>query len=319
MTYDLDFERPLAEIDKRLQSLRGKRPDRVRPDDITNLERELTTKTFEIYSALTPWQRVQVARHKNRPYTADYIRFLFTDFFELHGDRRFADDAAIIGGLAAFDGRTVMIIGHQKGRDVKERQLRNFGSAHPEGYRKAQRLMAHAERFGYPVLTFIDTAGAYLNLEAEERGISEAIAESLYQMATLKTAIIATVIGEGGSGGALALGVADRILMLENSIYTVASPEAAASILWKDASAAPEAAAAMKITAPDLLSLGLIDRIIPEPLGGAHGDHRSTAMTLRAALLDELRQLDGVSTATMLDRRYDKMRVIGAPASITIS
>jgi acetyl-CoA carboxylase carboxyl transferase subunit alpha len=315
MSYDLDFEKPLAEIDKRLQALR-KRGDKARPEEIAALERELTQATAELYRHLTPWQRVQVARHKDRPYTADYIRYLFPDFFELRGDRRFADDHAILGGLATFDGQTVMLIGHQKGRNTKERLESNFGMAHPEGYRKAQRLMQHAERFGFPVLTFVDTAGAFLGLAAEERGIAEAIAENLRDMTLLGVPILATVIGEGGSGGALGIGVADRILMLENSIYTVASPEAAASILWKDSAFAPQAAEAMKITAPDLLQLGLIDRIVPEPLGGAHREHRVTAEALRTALSEELAKVAKLPTDVLLAQRYERLRIIGAPVKV---
>jgi acetyl-CoA carboxylase carboxyl transferase subunit alpha len=319
MSYDLEFEKPLAEIDRRIQNLR-KRGDKIRPDEMSALDRELTQATAEIYGRLTPWQRVQVARHKDRPYTADYIRFLFPDFFEMRGDRRFGDDRAIIGGMATFAGRTVMVNGHQKGRDTKERLECNFGMAHPEGYRKALRLMQHAERFGFPVLTFIDTAGAFLNLAAEERGIAEAIAENLQVMAVLGVPIISTVIGEGGSGGALGIGVGDRIIMLENSIYTVAAPEAAASILWKsnDAAFAAQAAEAMKITAPDLLELGLIDRMVNEPLGGAHRDHRATAEALGKVLIEELVQLSVLPTSTLLDRRYDRLRAVGAPAGVAV-
>lgn len=316
MAYDLEFEKPLAELDKRLQSLRNKRPDKVRNDEIVQLEKELERSTQEIYRNLTPWQRVQVARHKHRPYTADYIRFLFSDFMELRGDRNFADDRAILGGLATLDGQTVMIIGHQKGRDTKERQECNFGMPHPEGYRKAQRLMLHAERFGFPVITLIDTPGAYPGLDSEERGISEAIADNLYLMTILKTPIIATVIGEGGSGGALGIGVADRLMMLENSIYTVAAPEAAASILWKDSAFAPQAAEAMKITAKDLLSLELIDSIISEPLGGAHNNPRAAADMLKAALLKELTYLRRLPISELLERRYAKLRVIGTTGVI---
>ena len=317
MSYELDFEKPLAEIDRRIQALR-KRGDKVRPDEIVALERELAQATADIYGRLTPWQRVQVARHKDRPYTSDYIRFLFPDFFEMRGDRRFGDDRAIIGGLATFAGRTVMVIGHQKGRDTKERLECNFGMAHPEGYRKALRLMQHAERFGFPVLTFIDTAGAFLNLAAEERGIAEAIAENLQVMAVLGVPIITSVIGEGGSGGALGIGVGDRIIMLENSIYTVAAPEAAASILWKSNDFAAQAAEAMKITANELLELRLIDRIIREPVGGAHRDHRATAEALGAALAEELAHLVILPEATLLSRRYDRLRIIGAPASVAV-
>lgn len=315
MSYDLDFEKPLAEIEKRIANLR-KRGDKTPPSEIAALERELAQTTHDIYGHLTPWQRVQVARHKDRPYTGDYLRLLFPDFFELRGDRRFADDQAILGGLARFSDRTVMIIGHQKGRDTKERMRSNFGMAHPEGYRKAQRLMQHAERFGFPVLTFIDTAGAFIGLAAEERGIAEAIAENLRDMALLRVPIIATVIGEGGSGGALGIGVADRILMLENSIYTVSSPEAAASILWRDAAYAPQAAEAMKITAPDLLGLGLIDRIVPEPLGGAHRDHGATAEALRTALAEELARVSKLAPDLLLDQRYARLRAIGAPIEV---
>jgi acetyl-CoA carboxylase carboxyl transferase subunit alpha len=319
MSYELDFEKPLAEIDRRIQALR-KRGDKTRPDEIAALERELTQATADLYGHLTPWQRVQVARHKDRPYTSDYLRFLFPDFFELRGDRRFGDDRAIIGGMATFAGRTVMVIGHQKGRDTKERLECNFGMAHPEGYRKALRLMQHAERFGFPVFTFIDTPGAFLNLAAEERGIAEAIAENLQVMAVLGVPIVSTIIGEGGSGGALGIGVGDRVLMLENSIYTVASPEAAASILWKsnEAALAAQAAEAMKITAPDLLELRLIDRVVREPVGGAHRDHRATAEALGAALAEELAQLTTLPLDTLLERRYGRLRAIGAPAVVSV-
>jgi acetyl-CoA carboxylase carboxyl transferase subunit alpha len=317
MSYDLEFEKPLAEIDKRLQKLR-QRGDRTRPEEIAQVERELAQAMAEIYSHLTPWQRVQVARHKNRPYTADYIRMLFPDFFELRGDRRFADDRAIMGGMATFEGRTVMIIGHQKGRETKEKVESNFGMPHPEGYRKAERLMQHAEKFGFPVLTLIDTAGAYPGLASEERGISQAIAENLYVMSILRTPIIATVIGEGGSGGALAIGVADRVLMLEYSIYAVSSPEGAASILWKDNNFAAQAAEAMKITAPALLEQRLIDRIIPEPLGGAHQNHRQAADNLRVALAEELARLIPVTQDEMLRRRYARLRAVGAPSEARV-
>jgi acetyl-CoA carboxylase carboxyl transferase subunit alpha len=317
MSFDLEFEKPLAELDRRIQSLR-KKNDRARANELAALERELQQAMAEMYSNLTPWQRVQVARHKDRPYSSDYIRYIFQDFFELRGDRRFADDRAILAGIATFDGRTVMVIGHQKGRDTKERLESNFGMAHPEGYRKALRLFEHAERFGFPVITLIDTAGAYLGLAAEERGISEAIAENLWRMSTLRVPIITTVIGEGGSGGALGIGVGDRSLMLENSIYAVASPEAAASILWKSNSFAPQAAEAMKIIAPSLLELGLIDRIVPEPQGGAHRDHRATAENLRAALSEELAHLVTQPIPTLLDRRYARLRAIGAPSEVHV-
>jgi acetyl-CoA carboxylase carboxyl transferase subunit alpha len=315
MAYDLEFEKPLARLDERLQALR-KRGDKARLEEVHDLERELARRTAEIYGKLSPWQRVQIARHKDRPYTLDYIRQIFTGFFEMHGDRRFGDDHAIVGGLASFDGQTVMIVGHQKGRDTKERIEANFGMPHPEGYRKAQRLMAHAERFGFPVIAFIDTPGAFLDLSAEERGIGLAIAESIALMTTLRTRIIATVIGEGGSGGALGIGVADRILMLENSIYTVAAPEAAASILWKDKSFASQAAEAMQITAAENLALGLIDRIVPEPLGGAHRDHAAAAQALKAALVEEMAALRAEPLDKVLERRYQRLRAIGSPSHV---
>jgi acetyl-CoA carboxylase carboxyl transferase subunit alpha len=262
-------------------------------------------------TSLTPWDKVQLARHPHRPHTLDYVRGFCEDFVELHGDRRFGDDAAIIGGMARFDGRTVMIVGHQKGRDARENVKRNFGMPRPEGYRKALRLFQHAEKFGFPVLCFIDTPGADPNTQSEERGQGNAIAESILLMAGLRIPIIATVIGEGGSGGALAIGVADRLLMLEHSVYSVATPEGSAAILWRDSAKAPEAARAMKITAQDLLELRIIDTIILEPEGGAHTD--TSAMI--AAVGDTLRaQLDAVSRldiATLLNQRYAKYRAIG--------
>lgn len=311
MPFDLEFEKPLANLDKEIQNLR-KRPDRQQ--QLAALERDLAQRLADTYAHLTPWQTVLVARHKQRPYTADYLKLMCDDVFELRGDRRFGDDHAIMGGLASIDGRPVMIVGHQKGRDLKEKQLCNFGSPHPEGYRKAARLMKTAERFGFPIVTLVDTAGAYLDLEAEERGIAESIAENVQLMATLRSPIVTVVIGEGGSGGALGIAVADRILMLAHSIYTVAAPEAAASILWRDAAYAHQAAEAMKITAPELLDLGLIDRIIPEPLGGAHRDHRASAELVKAAVLEELAALTAVPTAVLLDRRYAKWRAVGMPA-----
>ncbi len=316
MTYDLDFERPLAELEKRIQSLRSKRPEKINTSEIASLEQELSERTAEIYSGLTPWQRVLVARHKNRPYTADYIRFLFNDFFEMRGDRAFGDDHAILTGIASFNGQTVVIIGNQKGRDIKEKQECNFGLAHPEGYRKAQRVMQHAEKFGFPVITFVDTAGAFPGLESEERGISEAIADNLLLMAVLRTPIVSIVIGEGGSGGALGIGVADRTLMMENSVYTVAAPEAAASILWKDSSFAHQAAEAMKITADDLYHLKLIDGIVPEPIGGAHKDPRTAANYVGEALKEEMRYVQAISLDMLLEQRYQKLRSIGAPDSL---
>ena len=313
MAYDLDFERPLAEIEKRIAHLQ-KRGDRIRPDErvqMEDLKRELNRRMGEIYSSLTPWQRVQVARYRERPYTNDYLKLVFEDYFELRGDRRFADDRAIQGGLASLDGESVVVVGHQKGRDLKEREECNFGMAHPEGYRKALRLFRYAERFGFPVITLIDTTGAYPGLGDEERGISQAIAENLMVMAALRTPIVCVVIGEGGSGGALGIGVGDRVLMMENAIYTVAAPEAAAAIIWRDNAFAPDAALAMKITAPELLELGVVDGVIPEPLGGAHRDYEGAAKALKEALLTSLGALRDAPMETLLDQRYQRFRRIG--------
>jgi len=261
---------------------------------------------------LTPWDKVQLARHPRRPHTLNYVRGLCEDFVELHGDRRFGDDAAMVGGVARFDGRTVMVIGQQKGRDARENVKRNWGMARPEGYRKALRLFLHAEKFGFPVLTFIDTPGADPGVQSEERGQGNAIAENILVMAGLRVPIIATVIGEGGSGGALAIGVADRLLMLEHSVYSVASPEGTAAILWRDASKAPDAARAMKITAQDLLALQIADAIIPEPEGGAHMDTEATVAALGAALRQQLDELLGFDNDTLLNQRYAKYRGIGS-------
>jgi acetyl-CoA carboxylase carboxyl transferase subunit alpha len=313
MAYDLEFEKPLAELEKKIVALQRK-GDRLKYDEqvqLQEMERELRLHTEEIYRNLTAWQTVQVARHKDRPYSADYIGLMCDDFFELHGDRCFADDHAIMAGPATFDGNTVMVIGHQKGRDVKEKQLRNLGMPHPEGYRKAYRLMQQAEKFRLPIICFIDTSGASPGLEDEERGQSEAIAANLYLMSRLPVPIIAVVIGEGGSGGALAIGIADRLLMLEYSIYTVASPEAAASILWRDTAFAPQAAEAMRISARELKAAHLIDELIPEPLGGAHHNYRLTADTLKAALLRHLAELKQLPLDELLEKRYQKFRTIG--------
>jgi acetyl-CoA carboxylase carboxyl transferase subunit alpha len=258
------------------------------------------------------WARVQLARHPRRPYTLDYLALAFTEFTELHGDRQFGDDAAIVGGLASLDGRTVMVIGHQKGRDTKDNLLRRFGMARPEGYRKALRLMRHAEKLSLPLVTLIDIPGADPSLAAEERGQALAIAENLLAMARLRVPTVSAIIGEGGSGGALAIGVADRVLMLQNAVYTVASPEAAASILWKDGGRGPEAAEAMKVTAPDLLRFGVIDAIVPEPPGGAHTDHAAAARLLRGALLEQLAELENMDLELLLSRRADRYRAIGA-------
>ncbi|HEX8730674.1 MAG TPA: acetyl-CoA carboxylase carboxyltransferase subunit alpha [Ktedonobacterales bacterium] len=313
MAYDLEFERPLADIEKRMAHLQ-RRGDRMRSDEraqLAELQRELERKTKEIYSSLTPWQRVQVARFRDRPYTNDYVKRMCDDAFELRGDRRYADDRAIQGYVASIGDQTVVLIGHQKGRDLKERQECNFGMAHPEGYRKALRLFRYAERFHMPVVALIDTTGAYPGLGDEERGISQAIAENLLVMAGLRTPIVCIVIGEGGSGGALGIGVGDRVLMLENAVYTVAAPEAAASIIWRDNAFAPDAAQAMKITAPELLELGVVDDIIPEPLGGAHRDYDEAAANVKAAILRELATLQALPVEILLDNRYQRFRVIG--------
>ncbi len=316
MAFDLEFERPLAEIDKRIQALQ-RRGEKMRAEDRVQLreaELELDRRIHEIYAGLTPWQRVLVARHRERPYTADYIKLMCDDFFELRGDRRFGNDKAIMGGIASIDGKTVMLLGNQKGRDTKEKLECNFGMAHPEGYRKAQRLMSEAERFRMPVVTLIDIAGAAVGLEDEQRGISQSIGESLLLMAQLKTPILTIVIGEGGSGGALGMSVADRILMLENAIYTVAAPEAAASILWRDASFASAAAEAMKVDAPNLLKLKLIEGIIPEPVGGAHRDPRAAAASVKDAILTHVAELERVPVDLLLRQRYNRYRAIGSPA-----
>lgn len=260
---------------------------------------------------LTPWDKVQLARHMQRPRTLDYIRGLCDDFVELHGDRRYGDDAAIVGGVATFEGRTVVLVGHQKGRDARENIRRNFGMPHPEGYRKALRLFQHAEKFGFPVICFVDTPGANPNRDSEERGQANAIAENILTMAGLKTPIIVCVIGEGGSGGALAIGVGDRILMLEHAIYSVASPEAAASIIWRDAAKAPDAARAMRITAQDLLALEIIDEIVPEPAGGAHTDAATVVATLGDSIRRHLTELLALDIETLLERRYARYRAIG--------
>lgn len=313
-THTLDFERPLLELERQIEELKrvaGETAMDASPE-LVALERKLTELRAEIYKKLTPMQRVQVARHPKRPYTLDYVGTVFTDFVELHGDRLFRDDPAIVGGWTRLDGLSVMVIGHQKGRDTKENLYRNFGMAHPEGYRKALRLMQLAEKFRAPVITLVDTPGAYPGLGAEERGQAEAIARNLVEMATLRTPIITAVVGEGGSGGALAVGLADRVLMLENSVYSVISPEGCAAILWKDASQRDRAADALKITAEDLLELGVIDEIIPEPPGGAHADPEATAEALREALRRHVRQLRKTKIDKLLKRREEKYLSMGA-------
>jgi len=313
MPYDLEFEKPLAELERKIVALQRK-GDRLKSDELKQLhdaERDLRRRTEEIYNNLTSWETVQVARHKDRPYSNDYLHLMCDDFFELHGDRSFSDDHAIMAGVARLDGQTIMFVCHQKGRDMKEKQFRNMGMPHPEGYRKASRLMLQAQKFGFPIITLIDTPGAFLALGDEERGQSEAIAANLYLMARLRVPVIAVVIGEGGSGGALAISVADRILMLEHSIYTVAMPEASASILWRDNKYAPQAAEAMRISAKELKSLNLVDELIPEPLGGAHHNYRLTADNLKAALLKHLEQLKPLPIDELLELRYQKFRNIG--------
>lgn len=308
----LDFELPIAELEAKIEALRAASDDKIDlNDEISRLQKksdELTKKTF---ANLDAWQVSKMARHPNRPYTLDYIEHIFTDFQELAGDRAFADDKAIVGGLARLDGRPVMVIGHQKGRTVKDKVKRNFGMPAPEGYRKALRLMQMAERFKLPIITFIDTPGAYPGIGAEERGQSEAIARNLREMSTLKVPVICTVIGEGGSGGALAIGVGDKVNMLQYSTYSVISPEGCASILWKSAEKASTAAEVMGLTAPRLKELGLIDGIVNEPLGGAHRDYAAMARSLKQRLLDDLAELDPLSQEALLERRYNRLMSYG--------
>ncbi len=309
----LDFEQSIADLEAKIEELRFVQDDSAVDisEEIDRLEKKSGQLTKDIYAKLTPWQISQVARHPQRPYTLDYLSLIFTDFEELHGDRAFADDHAIVGGLARFNGQPVMVIGHQKGRDTKEKIYRNFGMPRPEGYRKALRLMKLAEKFGLPVMTFVDTPGAYPGIDAEERGQSEAIGRNLYVMAELKVPVIVTIIGEGGSGGALAIAVGDTVQMLQYSTYSVISPEGCASILWKSAEKAPEAAETMGITAQRLKTLGLIDKIVNEPLGGAHRDHAAMAQNLKKALQEALKQLSGLSTAELLATRYERLMSYG--------
>ncbi len=309
----LDFEQPIAELEAKIEELRrvGFDNEINISEEIARLEEKSRKLTASVFSSLSAWQISQLSRHPLRPYTLDYIQLIFTDFHELHGDRAFADDPAIVGGLARLEGRPVMVIGHQKGRDTKEKIRRNFGMPRPEGYRKALRLMRLAEKFRLPVLTFIDTPGAYPGIDAEERGQSEAIARNLYVMSQLKTPVVCTVIGEGGSGGALAIGVGDRLLMLEYSTYSVISPEGCASILWKSADKAELAAEAMGITSRRLEELGLIDEIIPEPLGGAHRDRKQAAANIKEVLLRHLEQLERVPLPHLLDQRYQRLMSYG--------
>lgn len=305
----LDFEKPIAELEEKVEKLRFVQDDSAVDisEEISRLEGKIQSLTRDTYARLTPWQIAQVARHPQRPYTLDYAQHVFTDFIELHGDRAYADDFAIVGGLARFNGRSCVLIGHQKGRDTKEKIARNFGMPRPEGYRKALRLMKLAEKFQIPVFTFIDTPGAYPGIGAEERGQSEAIGHNLYAMAELRTPVICTVIGEGGSGGALAIAVGDQVIMLQYATYSVISPEGCASILWKSAEKAALAADAMGITASRLKSLGLVDKVVSEPVGGAHRDHRATAQSLKRALADALRQFENLPPDELVARRMEKL------------
>ena len=308
----LDFEKPIRELEEKIEKLASaESPKSGAQDEIRKLRTKLAQVEHELYSSLTPWQRTQLARHPQRPTTLDYVNELCRDFQELHGDRLFGDDRAIVGGFARFNDRSVMIIGHQKGKTLKERMQRNFGMPNPEGYRKALRLMKLAEKFGRPVMTFIDTPGAYPGIGAEERGQSEAIARNLLVMSRLAVPIISIVIGEGGSGGALALGVTDRILMLEHSVYSVISPEGCAAILWDNPAKVPDAAAALKMTAQDLVGLGIVDEVIPEPVGGAHRGPRAVADRVAKVLTNQLYQLTELSTDQLLSQREQKYRKMG--------
>lgn len=310
----LDFEQPIAELElkiEELQAMQNGTPGVNIGAEIEQLQKKSQQLTKDIYKNLTPWQITKVARHAERPYTMDYVNALFTDFTELHGDRHIADDASIIGGLARFDGTACVVLGHQKGRDTKERARRNFGMSKPEGYRKALRLMKLAEKFKLPVFTFVDTPGAYPGIDAEERNQSEAIGRNIFEMAQLQTPIISTIIGEGGSGGALAISVADVVVMLQYSVYSVISPEGCASILWKTSDKAEEAAQALGITAPRLKTLGLVDKVVTEPTGGAHRDHAQMAVHLRRALEESLHGLQELKTADLVEQRYQRLLSYG--------
>ena len=315
MKHQLDFEKPIFELQRKLEELR-KHPETHSmgvsfEDEIALIETKIAETRRQIFLNLTPWQRVQLARHPRRPFSLDYLNLAFEDFSELHGDRLFAEDRAMVGGFARLGHHKVVVVGTQKGRDTKENIRRNFGSAHPEGYRKALRLMQLADKFNLPIITLIDTAGAYPGIGAEERHIAEAIAVNLREMMLIRTPIIAAVIGEGGSGGALGIGVANRVLILENAYYSVISPEGCAAILWKDRAAAPQAAEALKLTARHLLELGLVDEVVPEPLGGAHNDLETTAATLKGALLNHLESCLSLSVEQRLQQRYEKFRAFG--------
>jgi acetyl-CoA carboxylase carboxyl transferase subunit alpha len=319
--YFLDFETPVAELEDKIEQLRYVQDDSALDiaDEISRLSKKSEALTKEIYSKLSPWQISQVSRHPQRPYTLDYIQALFTDFEELHGDRVFADDKAIVGGLARFNGQSVMVIGHQKGRDTKEKIMRNFGMPRPEGYRKALRLMRMAEKFSIPIMTFIDTPGAYPGVGAEERGQSEAIGRNLYEMSELRVPIVCTVIGEGGSGGALAIAVGDVLLMLQYSTYSVISPEGCASILWKSAEKAPDAAETLGITATRLKTLGLVDKIITEPLGGAHRDYQGTMQNVKKSLQDALKAVQNKPIASLMQDRFNRLMSYGKFKEVSLS
>jgi len=309
----LEFEQPIAELEAKIEELRFVQDDSAVDiaDEIDRLQKKGQILVKETYAKLTPWQVAQVARHPQRPYTLDYLRLMFTDWHELHGDRSFADDPSIVGGMGRFNGQSVMVIGHQKGHDTKERAYRNFGMPRPEGYRKALRLMKLAEKFGLPIMTFIDTPGAFPGIDAEERGQSEAIGRNLFEMSRLRVPVISTIIGEGGSGGALAIGVSDVTLMLQYAIYSVISPEGCAAILWKTSERAPDAAEALGVTAHRLKALGLIDRLVSEPAGGAHRDHTQMAQLLKRALGDALRQFNGTDVETLLVQRHARLMAYG--------
>jgi acetyl-CoA carboxylase carboxyl transferase subunit alpha len=309
----LEFEKPILELEKMLGEIQSHSTEHNidLEREVARLTAKLETTRKEVYTSLSPWQRVQIVRHPQRPYSLDYITRICSDFIELHGDRRHGDDHALIGGLATMEGQPMVILGHQKGRDTRENLLRNFGCAHPEGYRKALRLMQLAHKFKLPIVTFIDTPGAYPGIASEERHVAEAIAVNLREMFTFEVPIVAVIIGEGGSGGALGIGIADRVLILENAYYSVISPEGCASILWKDRAYAPQAASALKMTAPDLKSMGLVDEVITEPQGGAHHDWDQTAAALKAALLPHLVALRKLSAKQLLEKRYKKYRAFG--------
>ncbi|GIO04303.1 acetyl-coenzyme A carboxylase carboxyl transferase subunit alpha [Brevibacillus reuszeri] len=318
MAGELPFEKPLVELQDKIKELRRFTEEKGIDfsDEVQRLEQKAKDLAQQIYGNLTPWQRVQLARHPERPTTLDYIKLLFTDFIEVHGDRLFGDDHSIVGGIAKFDGRPVTVVGHQTGKDTKDNIKRNFGMAHPEGYRKALRIMQQADKFGRPIICFINTKGAYPGKSAEERGQSEAIARNLREMATFRVPIICIVIGEGGSGGALAISVGNRILMLENSWYSVIAPESAAAILWRDASLGMRAAESMKITAPDLFELGVIDGVIPEPFGGAHRDLIAQASAVKKVIAEQLEQLGHLTPDELIQDRYEKFKNIGKYATL---